>query len=195
MGKAQNNAPKKKIPEKGQRKRARRSVSPSRKVEVSPSHPSEEKDGLDQTSLKNSTSKLLSKQVLEGRKAAPSLPAKPTTGATLKQATLYSAQRRAPGQSDGSDVLLSLANPRYKQIMFAKYQMLGVRKDGGENENLLKVRDWLFSFFKKEMGENGRFLKSDRYMNNIQEIDDKDALEKIKMDLKRRNESSKHWLK
>jgi len=104
-----------------------------------------------------------------------------------------------PGASSvkphNEDIILSLKNPRYKQVMFAKFQTMGARKGGEENKRLDDTKHKLFSFFKQDMGGNGRFLKSNRRMNDTWVVDDNDALEKIKMDLKRRNESSKHWLK
>jgi len=99
------------------------------------------------------------------------------------------------GKTHNDDVILSLKCPRYKQVMFAKFQMLGTRRGGEENKRLDDMKYELFSFFKQKMGDDGKFLKSDRRMNDTWEVDDNDALEKIKMDLKRRNESSKHWLK
>mmetsp|Transcript_20055 Transcript_20055/g.43485 ORF Transcript_20055/g.43485 Transcript_20055/m.43485 type:complete len:1629 (+) Transcript_20055:107-4993(+) len=140
---------------------------------------SSKKEGaVEQTALKKPTPKPTAASLPEPITPKPP-PKKPSTS----------------GKPHDDDVILSLKNQRYKQIMFAKFQTMGKRSGGEENKSLDGTKHELLSFFKQGMGDDGRFLKSDRHMNDIWEVDDGDALEKIKMDLKRRNESSKHWFK
>lgn len=106
---------------------------------------------------------------------SPTKPRKPTAVRLPNPATPTPAPIEANHEID---VILSLKNPRYKQVMFGKYQTLGLRKGGGEeNKRLDEMKHELFSFFRQGMGDRGRFLKSDRHMNDTWEVDDRDALE------------------
>lgn len=132
-------------------------------------------NGVDRAALKKPARKSAADSLLE-----------PTTSKPAKAA-------RTPGYKD---VILSLKNQSYKELMFTKFEILGKRtgsEEGKDKDD--KMMHELFSFFKQGMGNDGQFLKSDRHMIDIWEVDDKDALEKIKMDLRRRNESLKHWFK
>jgi len=147
---------------------------------------------------KNPTPKPIIASMPERKKPTPKPSAKPVI-AIMPEPTTPKPTPVHPSASSGKphdeDIILSLKNPRYKQVMFAKFQTMGSRKGGEENKRLDDMKHDLFSFFKQDMGGDGRFLKSDRHMNDTWVVNDNDALEKIKMDLKRRNESSKHWLK
>lgn len=107
-------------------------------------------------------------------------PPEPAAKASLPKPTTPKSTPTKPsasGKPHDDDVLLSLKNPRYKQIMFDKFKTLGKRTGGEENLNLNELKHEMFSFFKQGMGDDGRFLKSDRHMNDIWEVDDEDALE------------------
>jgi len=173
--------------------------------------PTQQKSALEEPTSNEPARKPVLKIVLKKRPSSilaneghvPKKPStQPMTKRTIASVSEPSTPKPSPVQSSTSsgkphddDIILSLKNPRYKRIMFAKFQTMGARKGGGENSRLDQMKHELFSFFKEDMGDDGRFLKSDRHMNDTWVVDDTDALEKIKMDLKRRNESSKHWLK
>mmetsp|Transcript_28137 Transcript_28137/g.58642 ORF Transcript_28137/g.58642 Transcript_28137/m.58642 type:complete len:81 (+) Transcript_28137:126-368(+) len=79
--------------------------------------------------------------------------------------------------------------------MFETFQIMGARsKEEGKNK-VDDMKDAIYSFFKKNMGTDGKFLKSDPNMKDARAVGDDVAKEKIRMDLVRRNDSSKQWLK
>ena len=102
---------------------------------------------------------------------------KPTV-ATSPKPTPKKPSTHHPVQPQGDDVILSLRKPRYKEVMFAKFQELG-RHLGGKDETkqLHEIKHEILAFFKQGMGEGGRFLKSDRGMNETWVVGDDDALE------------------
>lgn len=118
------------------------------------------------------------------------------------------------------DIILSLKNHEYKEIMFAKFRMMGKRAAVDDKAKLDMETYGLFSLFKQDMGKDGRFLRSDR-LGDMWAVEDNEALQskrfvslslqlcllhnslnipllyydlpEIKMDIKRRNESIKYW--
>jgi len=123
---------------------------------------------------------------------SPSL-AKPANSST-PESVAGSSQTSASMKPCDRDVVLSLKDPTYKKVMFAKFQTLGARKGVDENNRIDGVTQELFSFFQQSMGSNGRFLKF-RPLRGTFDVDEKCALAKIKRDLRMRNKSTKQWLK
>ena len=78
-----------------------------------------------------------------------------------------------PGKTH--DVILSLNNAKYKQLMFAKFSQLGIRK-AGKPERINEMKQEILSLLKLDMGQGGRFLKMDRKMKNSWEVDEKEAI-------------------
>ena len=164
------------------------------------------------SSPKKSSAVMKKKTPEEKKKASPKTTPKPT----ITKKTSFS-------DAEENDIVLSLMSPKYKSIMEKKFKELGPRKNADENPLLDEMKHELLSSFKKEIGTGGRLLKSDRSGAKTWVIDDKEALEskyflcgcsmvkylcsyyshqiiiflslEIKMDLKRRNESSNRWLK
>ena len=78
-----------------------------------------------------------------------------------------------PGKTH--DVILSLNNAKYKQLMFAKFSQLGIRK-AGKPERINEMKQEILSLLKVDMGQCGRFLKIDRKLKNSWEVDEKEAI-------------------
>ncbi|KAL7551029.1 hypothetical protein ACHAWF_014238 [Thalassiosira exigua] len=95
--------------------------------------------------------------------AAPSLPVSP----------LQPPEK--PSSDD--DIVLSLKNPRYKQVMFETFSNIGKRMNGDENMRLHEMKHELYAKFRQNMGDGGRFLKSDRHMTDMWEVDKIEAMD------------------
>ena len=75
-----------------------------------------------------------------------------------------------------SDIILSLRNDEYKEIMFTQFRTMGKRLDSSENAVLDVVTHELFAVFKRIMGKDGRFLRSDRHFRDLWVADDEEAV-------------------
>ncbi len=91
---------------------------------------------------------------------------------TPKSNTITPPQKSKP--FDG-DIVLSLKNDDYKDIMFSKFRKMGKRL-GPENVELDTAKLELFSAFKQIMGKDGRFLRSDRHLRDLWLADDDEAI-------------------
>lgn len=91
-----------------------------------------------------------------------------------------------------NDIILSLLDENYKEIMWAQYRKLGRMNGSYDRENEVG-QNVLFSL-KKGMGTRGRFFKKSPHNFDLIECSEEVALEKIKSDLKRRMSSKHHWL-
>lgn len=95
-------------------------------------------------------------------------------------------------KTNSNDVILSLLDEKYKEIMWAQYRKLGRTNGSYDRENVAGM-DVLFKL-KKGMGTRGRFFKKSPHSFDVIECSEDLALEKIKSDLKRRMSSKHHWL-
>merc|ERR1712194_937353 len=121
-----------------------------------------------------------SENSLASRKPAPTLPVCPTRMNSAKTKSL---------ELGGNDVVLSLLNEKYKNIMWSHFRKLG-RAQGEEEEFGRKI----FLTLKKGLGKGGAFFKKPFHGKNLLQINDEVALQKVTQDLKRRMESSAKWL-
>merc|ERR1712194_233789 len=121
-----------------------------------------------------------SENSLASRKPAPTLPVCPTRMNSAKTKSL---------ELGGNDVVLSLLNEKYKNIMWSHFRKLG-RAHGEEEEFGRKI----FLTLKKGLGKGGAFFKKPFHGKNLLQINDEVALQKVTQDLKRRMESSAKWL-
>jgi len=95
-------------------------------------------------------------------------------------------------KTNSNDIILSLLDEKYKEIMWAQYRKLGRTNGTYDRENVAGM-DILFTL-KKGMGTRGRFFKKSPHSFDLIECSEDVALEKIKSDLKRRMSSKHHWL-
>lgn len=95
-------------------------------------------------------------------------------------------------KTNSNDIILSLLDEKYKEIMWAQYRKLGRTNGSYDRENVAGM-DVLF-ILKKGMGTRGRFFKKSPHGFDLIECSEDLALEKIKSDLKRRMSSKHHWL-
>lgn len=95
-------------------------------------------------------------------------------------------------KTNSNDVILSLLDEKYKEIMWAQYRKLGRTNGTYDRENVAGM-DVLFTL-KRKMGTRGRFFKKSLHGFDLIECSEDVALEKIKSDLKRRMSSKHHWL-
>jgi hypothetical protein len=87
-----------------------------------------------------------------------------------------------------SDVVLSLNDQYYKEVMWLYYKELGRNRDSIKEA---ASADQVFRLFKEHMG-NGKFFKLTPFGEKIQ-VDEKLAYDKIIADVRRRLVSYKHW--
>ncbi|KAL3767852.1 hypothetical protein ACHAWU_007330, partial [Discostella pseudostelligera] len=92
---------------------------------------------------------------------------------TLKSTTVTPPPKCQP--RDG-DIILSLNNDEYKEIMFSKFRTIGIRMGTDENAMLDVVKNELLSLFKQKLGKDGRLLKADRHRRDLWVADDDEAL-------------------
>jgi len=95
-------------------------------------------------------------------------------------------------KTNSNDIILSLLDEKYKEIMWAQYRKLGRTNGTYDRENVAGM-DILFTL-KKGMGTRGRFFKKSPHSFDLIDCSEDVALEKIKSDLKRRMSSKHHWL-
>jgi hypothetical protein len=104
---------------------------------------------------------------------------------------LLSSLKDDSGKSPSAkDIVLSLHDPTYKEIMWEQFNILGPDRD---KERETEVCDEVFILFKQNMRKRGTFFKSVGG-GNIIEVDDAVAREKILRDLRRRVETTNNWL-
>ncbi|KAL7441831.1 hypothetical protein ACHAXH_004963, partial [Discostella pseudostelligera] len=115
----------------------------------------------------------------------------------------------SPSSSDENNeinVILSLYNDYYKQIMWAHYRILGLDRDS-DTEKL--IGETIFDIFKKKMSlsttgnksirmgrRGGKFYKvrgKDKTCSDLEEVDDETALAKIMADIHRRFRNHAVW--
>ncbi|KAL7492282.1 hypothetical protein ACHAWT_001453 [Skeletonema menzelii] len=126
----------------------------------------------------NKASKARSPKPSPRQKAKPEKPRTPPPAFTTK--------------TNSNDIILSLLDEKYKEIMWAQYRKLGRTNGTYDRENVAGM-DILFTL-KKGMGTRGRFFKKSPHSFDLIECSEDLALEKIKSDLKRRMSSKHHWL-
>ena len=95
-------------------------------------------------------------------------------------------------KTNSNDIILSLLDGKYKEIMWEHYRKLGRTNGSYERENVAGMD--IFFTLKKGMGTRGRFFKKSPHSFDLIECSEDLALEKIKSDLKRRMSSKHHWL-
>jgi len=95
-------------------------------------------------------------------------------------------------KTNSNDIILSLLDEKYKEIMWAQYRKLGKTNGNYDRENVAGMD--VLSQLKKGMGTRGRFFKKSPHSFDLIECSEVLALEKIKSDLKRRMSSKHHWL-
>jgi hypothetical protein len=98
---------------------------------------------------------------------------KADVASTLKSTTVTPPPKCQP--CDG-DIILSLNNDEYKEIMFSKFRTIGIRMGADENAMLDLVKNELLSLFKRKLGKDGRLLKLDRHRRDLWVADDDEAL-------------------
>lgn len=98
-------------------------------------------------------------------------------------------QHIGPPPGDG-DVILSLTDPYYKQILYQHYKLLGTSRDL-QHEG--RVCDEILGVFRKRIGRKGRYFKRPRSTYPHIQVDESTVLKKIKSDIVRRNESAAAW--
>lgn len=121
----------------------------------------------------DATSKVVSSTESQETSRRPPLDRSSLEPKTSKSSPKKSSASRKPHDDD---VILSLQNSRYKQVMYATFQQMGARKGSEENNILHEKKKVLLALFKKDMGEGARFLKADRHGNNTWVVDDDDAM-------------------
>jgi len=94
-------------------------------------------------------------------------------------------------ESGDEDVILSLSDDRYKEIMWRQYNILG-KKEPWDMRREEDVGHQVFLSLKSRLG-SGNFLKKNFRGDKLFVVDDQEALQKITQDLKRRNESIHKW--
>ncbi|KAL7542149.1 hypothetical protein ACHAXR_011562 [Thalassiosira sp. AJA248-18] len=95
------------------------------------------------------------------------------------------------------DILLSLKDSTYKNVMVGFFQRLGGKRNNENNEDeKTAAREALQLFTNRKRGERTRFFKPEsRYSSKTYiEVDEAAALEKITADIYRRMESAKRWM-
>ncbi|KAL7553995.1 hypothetical protein ACHAWF_017589 [Thalassiosira exigua] len=89
-----------------------------------------------------------------------------------------------------NDVILSMLDPTYKAAMHAEFRRVGL--DRLEREDESRTAHKLLEMFKEG---GGRLLKKGKGSGRHREMDDRNALAKIKMDIQQRSNSAKEWLR
>eukprot|EP00578_Thalassiosira_sp_NH16_P000369 CAMPEP_0181140362 /NCGR_PEP_ID=MMETSP1071-20121207/35265_1 /TAXON_ID=35127 /ORGANISM="Thalassiosira sp., Strain NH16" /LENGTH=1283 /DNA_ID=CAMNT_0023227311 /DNA_START=344 /DNA_END=4195 /DNA_ORIENTATION=+ len=95
-----------------------------------------------------------------------------------------------PTLAGDNDLVLSLLNDKYKNVMWSHFKKLGKAQKGGTGEG--GVAKKILGSLK--MGLGGRFLKKSVRSDELYEVSESVALQKITRDLRRRMESSRKWL-
>eukprot|EP00571_Detonula_confervacea_P010596 CAMPEP_0172305424 /NCGR_PEP_ID=MMETSP1058-20130122/6717_1 /TAXON_ID=83371 /ORGANISM="Detonula confervacea, Strain CCMP 353" /LENGTH=1376 /DNA_ID=CAMNT_0013017021 /DNA_START=256 /DNA_END=4386 /DNA_ORIENTATION=+ len=91
-----------------------------------------------------------------------------------------------------NDVVLSLLNEKYKNIMWSHFKQLGRAQRGGTGEE--ETGKKIFRLLTKGLGKGGAFFKKSVRGDELFKVNDDVALQKITRDLKRRMDSSHKWL-
>ena len=68
----------------------------------------------------------------------------------------YSSEEEEVAEPSNCDIVLSLHDERYKEVMWRHYRMLGKARDGDREAELASD---ILALFKRGMAEEGRFLK------------------------------------
>ena len=96
--------------------------------------------------------------------------------------------------SNNQDVLLSLMDANYKNILYKHYNILGKKQPNDKTNREVTHANQIFQSLRRSLGRNGRFFKKTSHGDLRFEVDDAGAMQKITRDLKRRNESIHKWL-
>ena len=91
-----------------------------------------------------------------------------------------------------NDIILSLNDERYREVMWKHFRMLG-EKTPGDNSREEEMGNGLFQWFKTGLRRGGHFYKKEPRGDELFQVDDELAIQKIVRDLKRRKESSHKW--
>ena len=165
--KAQTTPKKFSSPAKGSRSLpSRSSKSPEAVLSSTPSQ-EEKKPAAKKSPEKKSPKKPASS---EAASVAPPKEKKPSTPKSSPKKKSSSAKPR------DNDMVVSLKNPRYKEVLFARFRELGPRKGNDENPTLNEMKQELMNELRRDMGGDGKFYKSDRHMAKFWEVDDEEAM-------------------
>ena len=98
-----------------------------------------------------------------------------------------------------SSILLSLANPTYKEVMHNFFKKLGPKKSRIDESMPTEAEEAVevLREFKRMMGGSAKFMRRENWRDHSSDhvqIDDDEAVRRIKTDLMRRNESMKQWM-
>ena len=113
------------------------------------------------------------------------------------QSPLHSAPKPTPTRKKtNAPIVLSLTDPTYKEVMHKYFKKMGA-KVKKVDESKSTEADEAVKALNEFKNIAGKFLKLDNWRDpnsDYLEVDDDEALKKIKIDLLRRMESSKQWL-
>ncbi|KAL9189626.1 hypothetical protein ACHAXT_009301 [Thalassiosira profunda] len=90
------------------------------------------------------------------------------------------------------DVILSLNEEYYREVMWSHYRTLGKARD---SERETEFADTIFELLKNRLGKEGKFYKSEGHaaLLNYVEVDDEMAYNKIIADIRRRMKNYRTW--
>jgi hypothetical protein len=119
-------------------------------------------------------------------------PSKKKSPSTSKSSSTSPKQTASARKQSDSSIILSLTDPTYREVMHEYFRKMGTSKKSADESKAVALE--VFKEFKRISG--GKFVRIENWRDpnsDYIEVDDDEAVKRIKIDLSRRNDSIKCW--